>query len=140
MMKMDVRGQISVELVLIVGIIVVIVLVFASFLGDQNEQNNIASATRMGAVNATTQLGLLNRTSQPVRVNGISMTENTSTNTINLNIALSNVVSDSNSRIQILNSTNQSIAAQGYQPNYNGNDPNQFTFNTTRHKYTILLT
>ena len=102
------------ELVLIVGFIVVIVLVFASFLGDQNEQNSIASATRLGAVNATTELSLLNRNLQPVRVNGINMT---GTDNITIQISFSNPVASFQS--QIFDSINKSLTSQGYTTWYN---------------------
>jgi uncharacterized protein (UPF0333 family) len=134
MMKMDVRGQISVELVLIVGIIAVIVLVVASFLGDQLEQNNIASATRLGAVNATTQLGLLNRTIQPVRVNGISMT---GSDNITVQISFSSPVTSFQS--QIFNSINQSLTSQGYSTWYNSTSQSNIPLKTSRHFYNITL-
>jgi uncharacterized protein (UPF0333 family) len=134
MMKMDARGQISVELVLIVGIIVLIVLVFASFLGDQNEQNNIASATRLGAVNATTQLGLVNRTLQPVRVNGISMT---GSGNITIQISFSSPVTSFQS--QIFDSINKSLTSQGYITWYNSTSQSNIPLKTSRHFYNITL-
>ena len=133
-MSMDTRGQISVELVLIVGIIVVIVLVFAGFLGDQIEQNNVASATRLGAVNATTELGLLNRNLQPVRVNGVNMT---GTENISIQISFSGPVSSFQS--QIFDSINKSLTSQGYNTWYNNTTQSNIPLKTSRHFYTITL-
>jgi len=133
-MNMDVRGQISVELVLLVGFIVVIVLVFASFLGDQIEQNNIASATRLGAVNATTELGLLNRNLQPVRVNGVNMT---GTDNITIQITFSNSVTSYQN--QIFDSINKSLTSQGYTTWYNNSTQSNIPLKTSRHLYTITL-
>jgi uncharacterized protein (UPF0333 family) len=134
MMNMDVRGQISVELVLLVGFIVVIVLVFAGFIGDQIEQNNIASATRLGAVNATTDLGLLNRTLQPVRVNGVNMA---GTDNITIQISFSNPVTGLQS--QIFDSINKSLTSQGYTTWYNSSTQSNIPLKTSRHFYNITL-
>jgi uncharacterized protein (UPF0333 family) len=134
MMNMDDKGQISVELVLIVGIIVVIILVFAGFLGDQLEQNNIASATRLGAVNATTELGLLNHNIQPVRVNGVNMT---GTDNITIQISFSSPVTSFQN--QILDSINKSLTSQGYTTWYNNTTQSNIPLKTSRHFYTITL-
>lgn len=130
---MDVRGQISVELILLVGFIVVIVLVFASTIGDQIEQNNIASATRLGAVNATTEIGLLNRNLQPVRVNGINMTNSADKNKT-MKIYLTYIPAQNQT---ILGSVKTSIEALGYTVQEN---PGYLNFSTSRgYHYNITL-
>ena len=50
---MDQRGQISIEYILLVAIVLVIVVIFGLIITDQNEQNNVASAVQLGAANAT---------------------------------------------------------------------------------------
>lgn len=50
---MDPKGQISAEYVLVMGFMLIIVLVFASFLGEQNELNMAMAAARSGAEEGT---------------------------------------------------------------------------------------
>jgi uncharacterized protein (UPF0333 family) len=47
---MDTRGQISLELVLVVGLIFVIVMGIASVIGEDNELNQAMGAARSGAI------------------------------------------------------------------------------------------
>ncbi len=49
---MDARGQISLELVLVVGLIFVIVMGIAGILGEDNELNQAMGAARSGAIEA----------------------------------------------------------------------------------------
>lgn len=49
---MDARGQISLELVLVVGLIFVIVMAIASVVGEDNELNQAMGAARSGAIEA----------------------------------------------------------------------------------------
>lgn len=47
---MDVKGQISAEFVLVIGLVLIIVLGIVSFLGEDNELNQVMSAARSGAI------------------------------------------------------------------------------------------
>lgn len=49
---MDTRGQISLELVLVVGLIFVIVMAIAGVVGEDNELNQAMGAARSGAIEA----------------------------------------------------------------------------------------
>ena len=133
---MDGRGQISVEYILFVGFVLIIILLFANVIGDQQEQNNVAVAARTGAINATAQMEITNSGMFPLRVNEVNTT---GTNPINIVIYLSGSITNSQ-KVQILTSTNKSIASLGYSPIYDGNSgTNQITLNTTRHNYKITL-
>ncbi len=46
---MEIKGQISLELILLIGFIIVLILGIASFLGNDNELNQAMSAARSGA-------------------------------------------------------------------------------------------
>lgn len=47
---MEIKGQVSLELILIIGFILILILGIASFLGTDNELNQIMSAARSGAI------------------------------------------------------------------------------------------
>ena len=47
---MEIKGQVSIELILIIGFILLIVLGIASFIGNDNELNQAMAAARSGAV------------------------------------------------------------------------------------------
>ncbi|MDI9624435.1 MAG: hypothetical protein QFX38_06075 [Methanothermobacter sp.] len=73
-MIVDKRGQISGEFILIISFVVIIILVFASFIGPQIEENNIISAAREGASSAVTEITYSNVSMQPIRLEGIIVT------------------------------------------------------------------
>lgn len=73
---MDVRGQISIEFLLILGFIMVIVLIVASLAGPQIEQNSITSAAREGASNALYELSSTNANMTPTRITKLIVTGN----------------------------------------------------------------
>jgi uncharacterized protein (UPF0333 family) len=133
---MDGRGQISVEFVLLVAIVLAIVLVFAGIIGDQNEQNSVATAIRLGAVNATAEMSILNRTMEPVRVNEVIMNGSG-------NITMLIHLSYSSSQIQNTTLTGVAISlnSQGYtvQKNMVSNIIQNLTVNTSRHSYFIRI-
>lgn len=131
---MDGRGQISIEVVFFVAIVVVIVLVFASIMGDQNEQNMVSSAVKLGAENATTNMVITNTGMTPVRVTSISMSGD---NNINIAVHFSNSVS--NMQDQILESINKSLTVQGYPTWYNSTNQTSVPLETKRHLYNITL-
>ncbi|MGB9979440.1 TadE/TadG family type IV pilus assembly protein [Methanobacterium sp.] len=129
MKKMDQRGQISIEFVLILALMAIIVGAIAVYAGDANEQNVISSAARQGADNATTTLSLLNRSMNPVRVEDIKTINNGTNITLQIDItgSLSSIQSTT-----IANSVLNSIAAQGYSLTNN-------SIVTSRHKYTVKI-
>ena len=47
---MEIKAQISIELILIIGFILLIILVISSFVGTDNELNQAMSAARSGAI------------------------------------------------------------------------------------------
>ena len=134
---MDQKGQISIEFALIIAVMLVLVLLIASYAGTENESNTILSAARSGAMNATTNAVLLNRSAEPTRVDNIQLINGTGSDLI-ISINLSTVPSNTTS---ILNSTLNSIAAQGYTINNAGtpNDPSDDYITTSRHKYTVTI-
>jgi len=108
---MDQRGQISIEFVLVMALMLLIVLLAGSYIGDQNEINTVAAAARMGAVDAAANLAILNRNMEPLRVNDVRM--NRSGQNLTLLINISSPISNNTNRT-IFNSTIRSIAAQGF--------------------------
>lgn len=126
---MDQKGQISIEFVLVIGLIVVIVLAIAPYIGEQNENNVIAVAAREGASNTITNITLLNRNMAPIVVKDLKMTG--SGQNITIQIRLSSSVSSDQNQL-IVNGTLASIAAQGYTLT-NG------TIVTNRHRYNVTL-
>ncbi len=133
MINMDSRGQLSAEYILIVGFILAIVLIVAVYVSDQNEQNTIATAARLGATNASAEIGIINRNITPIRVDKIVMTGG---NNINITIFLSNSTISTNQRQNIIAGVEQTIESSGYSVNNNGNN---LTLNTSKHNYFITL-
>jgi len=68
------RGQVSGEFVLIVSFILIIILVFASFIGPQMEENNIISSVREGASTAAAEIVYSNVSMQPIKLESIRVT------------------------------------------------------------------
>lgn len=116
-----------------VGFIVVVVLVVAGYAGEQNEQNTIATAVRGGASNATTEMSLLNRSMQPVRVTGVSMTGSTN---ITITINLSNPSIIASQKQAILNGSQRTLQKQGFNV---ANNMENLTVTTPRHNYLIVI-
>ncbi|MDP3622473.1 MAG: hypothetical protein Q8R66_00930 [Methanobacteriaceae archaeon] len=106
---MDVRGQISIEFLLILGFIIVIVLVVASIAGPQIEQNSISSAVREGSSNALYELSSTNTSFTPNRVTRINMSG--SGNITYIKVLFSNPL-PSNYQSFVLNQTMQSVLNQ----------------------------
>ncbi|MDP3033919.1 MAG: hypothetical protein Q8M97_02255 [Methanobacteriaceae archaeon] len=106
---MDVRGQISIEFLLILGFIIVIVLVVASIAGPQIEQNSISSAVREGSSNALYELSSTNTSFTPNRVTRINMSG--SGNNTYIKVIFSNPL-PSNYQSFVLNKTMQSVLNQ----------------------------
>jgi len=115
---MDQKGQISAEYILLVfGLIIVIMLVFAVAVTNESELNTVTTDARIGADNGTTQLSIMNPTMGPVRVTGVN-TNNTNDNNkyISITINLSGTITSAQSgnlMISVMNSMN-SLTSQGY--------------------------
>ncbi|WP_455241031.1 hypothetical protein [Methanothermobacter tenebrarum] len=73
-MVVDRQGQISAEFILIISFVIIIILVFASFIGPQIEENNVISAAREGASAAVTEITYSNVSMQPIRLESINVT------------------------------------------------------------------
>ncbi|MDO9045700.1 MAG: pilus assembly protein [Methanobacteriaceae archaeon] len=106
---MDMRGQVSIEFLLILGFIIVIVLVVASLAGPQIEKNSISSAVREGASNALYELSSTNTSFTPNRVTRINMSG--SGNITYIKVQFSNPL-PSNYQSFVLNQTMQSVLNQ----------------------------
>ncbi|TMS40319.1 MAG: class III signal peptide-containing protein [Methanobacterium sp.] len=132
---MDQRGQISVEYILLAAIVMLVVIVFGSVIMNNNELNSVASAVRIGAENGTTELSLLNRSMQPVRVTSVSMSEINGTGNYNINVSFSGPVTSVQEKV--LNSINNSLTGSGFKTDYTGGP--MLNLSTSRHKYTITL-
>ena len=138
---MDQKGQISIEFALIIAIMLVLVLLIASYAGAENESNVVLSAARSGAMNATTNAVLLNSSVEPTRVDDIQLINGTGQDLI-ISINLSTVPPDTNYSNSILNSTLNSIAAQGYTRINSTNpetDPLNDYISTSRHTYHVEI-
>lgn len=133
---MDGKGQISVELILILAFILLVVLVVAYYASDQSEQNNIATLTRLGATNATTAMGITTPGMLPVRVDAIQMS-GTQNITVSINLNYKNNLIQNTTLTGVYNS----LTAQGYSPQKKSvsNIIQNLTLNTTRHNYNIML-
>lgn len=133
---MDEKGQISVELILILAFILLVVLVAAYYVSDQSEQNNIATATRLGATNATTAMGITTPGMLPVRVDAIQMS-----GTQNITVLIQLSYKSTQIQNTALTGVYNSLTAQGYSPKMNNvsNIVQNLTLNTSRHNYNIRL-
>jgi len=129
---MDERAQISVEYLLFVAIVLAIVLLFGMIVTDQSEQNNVATATKLGASNGTANLIFFNTTTEPVKVTTFNMTDGTN---IDISIGLSRPVSNQQ-QASILKSAELSLISSGFNVANNGNS---LTVTTSRHSYTIRI-
>jgi uncharacterized protein (UPF0333 family) len=142
MIKMDQRGQISVEYILLLAIVLAIVLVFAVVITNQSEESNVAAAAQLGATNATTNLVFLNASQTPVKVTSVTMTNNSTVgSTINMAIHFSKSVTAQQNTI--FQNIEKSLRAAGYNNLVNTNSSITLTTSTgvgVRHVYIITLT
>jgi len=134
MITMDSRGQLSAEYILIVGFLLAVILIFAVYVSDQTEQNTIATATRLGAVNASAEIGIMNRNITPIRVTKVEMTGSTD---IDIVVFLSNSTISPVQKQTILAGVQQSIESEGYPVQNNAG--NNLSFTTSKHSYLIRL-
>lgn len=137
-MKMDQSGQISIEFILVIALMLVIVLLVGSYIGDNNEISTVTTAARSGAMDSVTNLAVLNRSMEPIRVNDVRMTG--SGQNLTLLINLSGPVS-TNTNATIFNATLQSIAKLGNYTIDTRNATNLFDdiVVTSRHSYSVVI-
>ncbi len=135
---MDQKGQISLEFVLVIAFMLVIVILMGSYISDSNEINTVTTAARTGAMDSVTNLTILNRNMDPIRVNDIRMTGNGQNLTLLIN--LSGPVSN-NANITIFNAVINSIANVGkYQINtVDSGNPFDDVVITSRHTYSVVI-
>lgn len=139
MIKMDQRGQISIEFVLVMSLMLVIVLLAGSYAGGQNEINTVTAAARTGSMDAVTNLTLLNVNMEPIRVEDIRMSGSGQNLTILINV--SGPISTSANRT-IFTATIQSILNlnQGYTLDQkNPLDIYDDVVVTSRHRYGVVI-
>ncbi|AUB59613.1 class III signal peptide-containing protein [Methanobacterium subterraneum] len=137
MVDMDNKGQISVEVILFVAIVLFIVLAVGYYISDQSEQNNIATATRLGAENATTSMGITNPGMMPVRVDAVQMNGDQ-----NITLIINLSYSSTQIKNTTLNGVYIALTSQGYSPQKGiglNNYIQNLTMNTSRHNYTIQV-
>ena len=136
---MDQRGQISIEYILLVSIILVIVVIFGLIITDQSEQNNVATAVQLGATNATANLVFGNNSQSPVKVTNVAM--NGTGQNISIVVHFSRSVTDQ--QATILASIIQSLKSSNYTNITNTSNSIILTTKTTaagiRHIYNITL-
>lgn len=77
-MLKDHNGQISAELILLIGLVLIIVMAFASPLGKSLETNQVMAAAKTGILNATNDLAYKN-TGNIFRFNNINFNSSTGT-------------------------------------------------------------
>lgn len=131
---MDQRAQISIEYILLVGIIFLIVIVFGVVISDQSEQNNVATAAQLGASNATANIVFLNNTQSPVKVTSVDMSSASPTiRNVSLVIHFSGPISGQ--QPIIIESIENSLAASGFTGMTNTSST--IILNTNKHSYTI---
>jgi len=129
--KMDQRGQISVEYILLAAIVMLIVIVFGWVIANESELNSVASAVKIGAENGTTFASTLNPTMQPVRVTSL---DTNGENDITIQVHFSSSVDSI--KDTILQSIEKSLADNGYTAT---NDGSKLNLATGRHNYIIEL-
>jgi uncharacterized protein (UPF0333 family) len=105
---MDIRGQMSIELLLILGFILIIVLMVASLAGPLIEENSITSAARQGASDALYEITSTNVNVPPTRVTKLNVT---GADNVTIKVMFSNNI-PANYTPFILNKTMQSILNQ----------------------------
>lgn len=72
----DSRGQLSAEFVLIIGLMLIIVIVAANFIGPNVEENQVMSAARSGFINASNEMAY-NNTGNVLRLDNLTVSSGT---------------------------------------------------------------
>lgn len=137
MMKVDQKGQISIEFVLIIGFMLILVLVFAGYIGDAMESNSVSAAARSGAMDAASNIVLLNQSAEPLRVNDINIIGNGQNLTIQINI---DITPSATAKLAIFNGALHSVADLGYTiDTQNAMNPYDDVVVSSRHRYSITI-
>lgn len=74
-MSNDSRGQISVEFVLLIGLVFVLVLAFVPYIGKNMEQDNVMSAAKLGFLDASNDIAY-NGTGNTIKFGNMVFNEN----------------------------------------------------------------
>ncbi|MBU4535759.1 MAG: class III signal peptide-containing protein [Euryarchaeota archaeon] len=128
MIKMDKKGQLSAEFVLLVGFILLVVLIFASIAGDQSEVNSVVASAKQGASEAVSERVFINSSATPVRVTTVTVTGNENKT---IQIRLSQSVSPE-FKTNVLNSSLKAVDDLGF--NRSGN-----VITSNRYQYSIII-
>lgn len=126
-MNMDQKGQISVEFVLIIALMLVLTLIFAGYIGEANESNSVSAAARSGATDAISNSVFINRNVEPFRVNSVQILGSGYDLTVQIDV--NNLPSNTTA---ILNGALNSVAALGYTKVGN-------TVVSSRHRYSFTV-
>ncbi len=126
----DIRGQISVELVLILGIMVVVIMIIASTATPLAEQDAASSAAREGATTILYNITASNPTFQATRITEMTMVgDSEKTITITVHPSLPEEY-----KSQILEGSMKSVINQ---PTFTKTGTN--TFSGNNYKYKIII-
>lgn len=129
----DSRGQISAELILLVGLIFVFVLALSTYFGQTNELNTAMAAAKNGFINASNDISYTGY-GNVIRLNSINYTGSTITvkyySTLTLNPTNTYYIESS-----MLNS----IASALNTPVQGNNSTNPGYVKTGRYNYTVTL-
>ena len=106
------RGQLSVELVLLIGIVIVITLAILQFIGPSLEQDKVMSAAKIGCIDASNDIAY-NGTGNVIRFNNMTFNNGT----INLNVYSKKALNSTN--ISYMNNKILSNIAQALNTNIN---------------------
>ncbi|MBI5680743.1 MAG: hypothetical protein HZC47_07625 [Methanobacterium sp.] len=135
-MKMDQRGQISIEFVLIIAFMLILVLVFAGYIGDAMELNSVSAAARYGATNTISDLVFLNRSVEPFRVTDVQILGSGQNLTIQINV---DKTLQPAANLTIFNGALHSVANLGYTIDVRTLDPYDDVVVSNRHQYSITI-
>jgi len=137
MIKNDQRGQISAELILLLGIIFVVVIVIATQVGHQSEANKISVSAKEGALQALANESIMSRSFVPNTVESIRMN---GTDNVQVTLILSQPLSTSEYE-RILDKTLDNIKAQGYDRNGGASNSTSSDdyISSAQHNYFIQL-
>ncbi len=105
-MPNDSRGQISAEFVLMIGLIVVLVIAVAQYIGPNLEENEVMSAAKIACINASNDIAYT--TGNVIRFNNMTLNNGTITVSVYSKIAL-NATNINYMQNKILNNIAQTL-------------------------------
>lgn len=118
----DSKGQISIELVLVLAFILIIVLAIVQYIGPETEQDTALSAAKMGVINASNDLAYTG-TGNVIRFNNMTFDNGSITVTVyskfplnsNTHYIENKAITSINSTLSnVINSTNTSVQTKRY--------------------------